>query len=436
MSVDVAVRELLAQEARALITRLDRVKPFSLHETMVLAAAPAPAAMDAIERFLIRGRRVLRNRALGYLAWLQGPGRTASPAEQQRMFVRIRMGFNNVLSQFDLFTEVISQRSEHETGVWLAGLDVVAADALDVATPYATPSPLVCFLARGPGAAIRRARTRLPGGAPNPVGIIRVPRERMVGHGIASSLVHEVGHAGAALLGLVESLVPVLHEIERSADPDRAKAWKCWRRWVSEIVSDLWSVGRLGISSTLGLFAVVSLPKFFVFRPSGDDPHPIPYVRVHLSAAIGQELYPHPQWDALSRTWAAMYPLGDVTDAHRRRITRLLDTMPEFVSVLASHRPPALRGRTLGETLASPARRPEQLLAAFQRWSRDPSEVETTSPTFVFGAVGQARAAGLISAEDEGELIARLLRQWALRSTLDITAICAGRTAVAGPYRN
>ena len=37
----------------------------------------------------------------------------------------------------------------------------------------------------------------------NPVAIIRVPRERMVGHGIASSLVHEVGHQGAALLGLV-----------------------------------------------------------------------------------------------------------------------------------------------------------------------------------------------------------------------------------------
>ncbi len=48
------------------------------------------------------------------------------------------------------------------------------------------------------GAAIRRARTRLPGGGDNPVAIIRVPRERMVGSGIASSLVHEVGHQAAA----------------------------------------------------------------------------------------------------------------------------------------------------------------------------------------------------------------------------------------------
>ena len=74
---------------------------------------------------------------------------------------------------------------------------------------------MVCYLARGPGAAIRRARTRLPGGGQNPVAIVRVPRERMVGHGIASSLVHEVGHQAAALLELVESLRPAPARMQR-----------------------------------------------------------------------------------------------------------------------------------------------------------------------------------------------------------------------------
>ena len=60
----------------------------------------------------------------------------------------------------------------------------------------------MCYLDRGHGAAIRRARARLPGGGMSPVAIIRVPRERMVGAGIASSLVHEVGHQAAALLDL------------------------------------------------------------------------------------------------------------------------------------------------------------------------------------------------------------------------------------------
>ena len=35
---------LIEQEARGLLTRLERVKPFALHETMVPAAGLAPAA--------------------------------------------------------------------------------------------------------------------------------------------------------------------------------------------------------------------------------------------------------------------------------------------------------------------------------------------------------------------------------------------------------
>jgi hypothetical protein len=178
------------------------------------------------------------------------------------------------------------------------------------------------------------------------------------------------------------------------------------------------------------LFAVVSLPKWFVFRPSGDDPHPIPYVRVHLSAAIGQALYPHPQWALLSKTWAAMYPLSDVVEGHRRDLLGQLATLPEFVRLLATHRPPSLRGLTLGEALSSPARRPERLLAAFERWRRHPYEMVTASPSLVFGAIGQARASGRITPENEAALLSHLLRQWAVRSTLDISAICAGHPVV------
>ena len=44
----------------------------------------------------------------------------------------LRLRFNVVLTQFDLFSDVITQRSENETGVWLGGLDVVSADALEL----------------------------------------------------------------------------------------------------------------------------------------------------------------------------------------------------------------------------------------------------------------------------------------------------------------
>ena len=44
---------MLEQEARALLTRLDRVKPFALQETMLPAAALSPAAQTGIEQYLI-----------------------------------------------------------------------------------------------------------------------------------------------------------------------------------------------------------------------------------------------------------------------------------------------------------------------------------------------------------------------------------------------
>src|SRR6266540_3621387 len=133
-----------------------------------------------------------------------------------------------------------------------AGLDAVAADALSPLAPYVDLPPVVCYLDRGVGAAIRRARTRLPGGGENPVAVVRVPRERMVGNGIASSLVHEVGHQASALLELIPSLRPVLQGLARGSGADR-DVWSLWDRWISEIVADFWSVARIGVGSTLGL---------------------------------------------------------------------------------------------------------------------------------------------------------------------------------------
>ena len=106
-----------------------------------------------------------------------------APREAQRRFTLLRLRFNSIICQFDIFADVLAQRSEHETGVWVAGLDDVAADALELPGYYTAP-PVICYLYRGHGAAIRRARTRLPGGDLTPVVIISVPRERMVGSGV------------------------------------------------------------------------------------------------------------------------------------------------------------------------------------------------------------------------------------------------------------
>ena len=305
---------MLAQEARALLTRLARVRPFALVEPMVPAANLSPDAQSAIDSHLLGGRRELRRLVNGFLDWLYGPAaRQATAAEAQRRFAYLRLKFNAVLTQFELFNDVITQRSENESGVWLSGLDVVSADALALPGGYYRAPPVIWYLDRGPGAAIRRARTRLPGGSENPVAVIRVPRERMIGAGIASSLVHEVGHQAAALLDLVASLRPVLRGLQHGAGGG-AVAWRMLERWISEIVADFWSVARIGVAAPIGLIAVVSLPRAFVFRLNIDDPHPLPWIRVKLSCAMGDALYPHPQWRRLAALWEEFLP-----DAQPRR---------------------------------------------------------------------------------------------------------------------
>ena len=413
---------MLDQEARALLARLARVKPFVLSEPMVLAASLLPSAQIAIERFLTKGRRELRERIQSYLSWLHGEGKQAPPDEIQRRFVFLKLRFNAVLAQLELFYQVISQRGESEQGVWISGLDVVAADALALPEFYEAP-PVICYLDRGIGGAIRRARTRMPGGGENPVAVIRIPRERMIGSGIASSLVHETGHQAAALLGLVPALQQVLQNKQSAVH--EPLPWRLWERWISEIIADCWSIARVGVASTLGLIGVVSLPRPFVFRINVDDPHPAPWIRVKLSCAIGDGLYPHPQWKRIADLWESYYPLADLDGERRKLLAQLQQTLKEFVTTLIDHRPQALRGQSLREAMKVEERTPGRLAALLSAWNQAPKQMYSAPPSLVFAVLGQAKADGSLSPEDESNLLAKLLTFWAMRSTLDTSAYCA-----------
>ena len=96
---------MLLHEARALLARLALVKPFALQEPMLPAAALLPAAEVAIDRFLLAGRRELRRMIRRYLAWLRREGDEATAEEAQRRFAILRLRFNTVLTQFDMFAD-------------------------------------------------------------------------------------------------------------------------------------------------------------------------------------------------------------------------------------------------------------------------------------------------------------------------------------------
>lgn len=412
---------LLEQEARALVARLEGIKPFVLQETAVAAAALSPAAMSRIEDYLIGGRLDVHRKASEFLWWLRGPGRNAPPEECQRRFWSLRFTFQVTLAQLDLFSEVVTQRSEHDNGVLLSGLDVAAAEALLV-PGLDDPPPIVCSLHAGLGGTIRRAGTGLPGGGASPVALVRIPRERMVGFGVASSLVHEVGHQAAALLGLVE---PLRAEVRSLGCVRRSPAWSLWERWISEIVADLWAIGRIGIGSTLGLLGLVSLPRGLVFQLP--QVHPAPWVRVLLSCAIGDRLYPDRQWGALARTWRQLYPPPAARAPYAATVQQLCDSVPDLVQVLVRHRCDRLGGRTLGAVLRNPRVAPQALLRRFSTWAAYPGSMTTDPPTVAFAVLGQARASGHLTPERESLLLRELITHWAVASTLE-TARSHART--------
>jgi hypothetical protein len=395
------------------MTRLAHARPFALHMPMVAAAEPPALARAAIERHMAAILRRTRARVTHYLAWLAAPaGQAASDPAAQARFSLLRLQALAAFTQFDLFSDALTQRSEHGFGVWLAGLDALAADALLLDGAYYEAPPALCYLDRGAGAAIRRARTRLPGGGVNPVALIRVPRERLIGAGIGSSLIHEVGHQAAALLGLVADFTPVLRAREATAGGE-AVAWRLWRRWLGEIVADLWSVGHLGIGSTVGLMSVVSLPRAFVFRLELDDPHPSPWIRVQLSAAIGERLYPDPQWRRLTTLWQRLYPRRPKDPARDAALDAVLATMGVFADLLVEHRPKSLGGTSLRDALPTRTRQPDRLRALARTSERAPSRWRKLRPTLAFAVLGQVRADGALDPRVERRRIDHLLTHWA-----------------------
>src|SRR5215813_5413569 len=130
MPIGPLAARMLEEEARALMTRLDRIKPFALLEPMVPAAGLFPNAQSAIEQTMVEGRLELRRLIHGFLAWLAKSKSAATPEQAQRRLSIVRLRLHAVLNEFEMFSDAITQRSEQDNGTWLSGLDIVAADAL------------------------------------------------------------------------------------------------------------------------------------------------------------------------------------------------------------------------------------------------------------------------------------------------------------------
>jgi hypothetical protein len=379
---------------------------------MVKGASISDKALKEIIELLEKGKKELRNNIHQFIDKIKElQKQPVNPKELQSGFSILKLRFNSILDQLDIFADVLSQRSEHEVGVWLSGLDVLAEDGLKAIRQFSEPPSLMVYLDRGHGAAIRRARTRLPGGDENPVAVIQIPRERMVGSGIAASLIHEVGHQVAAMLNLVPSLKNVL--AQKNRESSNTVAWKYFERWISEIICDVWAMGHLGVAATLGLMGVVSLPRYFQFRLDLNDPHPAPYIRVYLSYAFGKKMFPHPQWDILWKMWESFYPKEGLKNETIQILNDIENKTASFVDLVLHHSTKEMKGKTLVKLFPVTERRPEILQRIYQLWKSKKTSIHGMRPTLVFAVMGQAKSDLVIDAAEEGNVLTQQLKQWA-----------------------
>ncbi len=410
------VKKYLHSEAISLLSRLGQLQPFSINAPMVAAASPSDGALRAIADHLVASKKELNKKVNAFLEKLKDTSekKFTSAAEAQNSYSILKLRFNDILDQIDIFSDVISQRSEHITGAWIAGLDILASDALLPVNQKYGKTEVMCFLERGHGAAIRRTRTKLPGGDDNPVAIIQIPRERMVASGIASSLVHEVGHQGAALLNLVDSLRQEIHAKTNQVDESLKLPWSLLGKWISEIVADFWSIAHLGITATHGLMGVVSLPTYFVFRIKMDDPHPFPWIRVKLSIEFGKYLFPDEQWAQLESIWKNLYPTDKLEHSKKQIIIQLEKVTSEFVALVANHDSEALEAKKLMDIFPYKSRQPPVLRKMYTAVNKNSSVMDAWSPTFLFAVIGQARTDGRIGSNFENQLLSKYLTKWAI----------------------
>jgi len=404
--------EYLSNEAQSLLARLVQIKPFSMTMPMVRGASVSDKAMREIIVLLEKGKTQLRENIYKFIDRINKAKKDRGNIQElQSDFTILKLRYNSILDQLDIFADVLSQRAEHEVGVWTSGLDVLAEDGLNILNGLVETPSLIVYLDRGHGAAIRRARTRLPGGDMNPVGVIQIPRERMVGSGIASSLIHEVGHQAASLLDMVSTLKKKLSEKAR-ANPNQS-AWRYFERWISEIIADVWATGHLGVASALGLMGVVTLPSYFQFRIDTKDPHPPPYVRVCLSCAFGKKFFPHTQWDKLSSLWKTFYPTHGLKAEDRSILDEIEKLTPAFIDLVIHHSTGEMKGTPLIDLFPLRKRQPADLQRLYRSWKNKQASLYDLPPSLVFAILGQAKSDLRIDAAEENHILTKLLRFWA-----------------------
>ena len=270
----------------------------------------------------------------------------------------------------------------------------------------------------GPGAAIRRARTRLPGGDlspagdhPGPPGADGRPRHRLL-----------PGPRGRApgRCPPRSRRVPAQGPAPQRDRPARERLWRSWERWISEIVADLWSVATprdlldARAARRRQPAPVLRLPPLGR-RPPPDSVRPRPAQLRHGRGAL-----PPPAVGEPARHLEVPVPRRHPAAGTPAEFAALEAGIPAFVGALLTHRSPSLAAAR-SASVPRPASRAPPVAAAAPSWRSDIGVMARQRPAWSSPSPVRPVPQAASRPETESPSSAPSSEAWALRSTLAAT---------------
>lgn len=323
---------------------------------------------------------------------------------------------DGLFATLDLLTDAVAQRADARIGPLLAGAEVLARAALDARVPgYRPPAPL-CYLDRGRGGEIRRARTQLAGGVILPVALIRVGLHSLATR--LSTVLHEAGHQLAVDLALLGEAARLIERTSAGALglPPLAALW---RSWTGELLADAWSVcaggGLLALDGLQRLLAAMPAPLAYAFSPGA--PHPPGMVRARFTLELARVVDPAPDplLEQLDRRWSETYASVPLPPARRALVERLERAAPAVAAALAHHRFAGLGGQTLAGAAGSARVSGRRIAGLAPLASSEAPQLAALDPVVAIAVLCRARLATSISPRAAESASLRLLDSLAAR---------------------
>jgi hypothetical protein len=109
-----------------------------------------------------------------------------------------------------------------------------------------------------------------------------------------------------------------------------------------------------------------------------------------------------------------LYPTDELGADKQDLLRRLEAVLPAFAELVFNHRPASLRGQRVADIFPAAERQPDQLRALYDTWQQHPHLRERGAPSLVFAVVGQAKADGRITTNEEVRVLGHMLNHWAL----------------------